>query len=67
MPESKQVSHPVASRPTTRHVVGIGMPVEYLGKRWTVQTITKQHVVLQGTDNPSRTTRVELYVFERLV
>ncbi len=51
---------------TTKHIVGIGSPVEYLGQNWTVQAITKQHVVLQCVDNPSRTTRVALRVFEQL-
>lgn len=52
--------------PVSRHVVGIGHPVEYLGINWTVQTITKSHVVLVAVGNPSRTTRVALLVFEDL-
>jgi hypothetical protein len=51
------------------HIVGIGFPVEYLGKRWRVSTITKRFVVLaevKGGAETGRTTRVELPVFERL-
>lgn len=55
------------SRSSTKHVVGIGFPVEYLGIAWIVQAITKQHVVLQCVDNPSRTTRVQLRIFESVV
>lgn len=52
-----------------RHIVGIGFPVEYLGRSWLVSTITKRFVVLSEVRSGSetgRTTRVDLPVFERL-
>lgn len=52
-----------------KHIVGIGFPVEYLGKSWQVSTITKRFVVLaevKGGLETGRTTRVDLPVFERL-
>ena len=51
------------------HVVGIGSPVEYLGRDWRVGTITKRFVVLdeiKGGEMTGRTTRVDLPVFERV-
>jgi hypothetical protein len=57
----------VSNQPATKHLVGIGDPIEYLGVHWTVQTITKRHVILVAVGNPSRTTRVELSVFEKVV
>ncbi len=49
------------------HILGIGFTVEYLGGAWTVQAITKSHVVLASRDNPGRTTRIELDIFEDAV
>lgn len=51
----------------TRKIVGIGDAIDYMDIRWQVQTITKQYVVLVQVGNPSRTTRVDLSVFESLV
>lgn len=51
----------------TRHVVGVGAPIEYLGIAWTVRSILKHCVVLEAVGNPSRTTRIEFAVFEQLV
>lgn len=52
-----------------QHIVGVGFPVEYLGRDWRVSTITKRFVVLAEVHSgleTGRTTRVELPVFERL-
>ncbi len=48
-------------------IVSVGRWVDYLGVRWTVQSIHKTFVVLVAVGNPGRTTRVDLQVFEQLV
>ena len=48
-----------------RPVVGIGYPVEYMGRLWTVKWITSSGVVLQSVGE-HRETVVALAVFERL-